>query len=664
MVKRLALLLPFVSVACAVDAEAPDVQKVDEDVAVLADDVSVADAQFVRDVEVTDDTLVVPKRGNEHTLSSLHAGVVLVGDRSTAKGSKNPYGFARRVKRQTTKGNEVTLTTERVAFADLFQRAKFKLRVDDTAASHSSIATRDVGTPPNGEPARLSKYGIGGLSYGYDTKIKTLGDQTADVKITVSDAYAYVDPTGASISLEKDGVMVKTLSADLPFRYDAGLSVCGELSVEKTYDSAIGDKALEKTLLDQDIATVTVFVGGVPVVVSLHAKVDVWCSVDVSGKATIAGRFRTRGAPALHVAWDGGWTSSFDEGGPQNFGTVDAEAAASAALTCGANGKMGVYLYDTIGLYATLKPSVTLKASTGAGTAGAIADRTSMCLGMDGDIATQVGVEAKVLSEQIFDRNTTPWQKHFEIFDKCENRDSCAGRPAGWYCSDLAPYSAFECDENQSIVRGSIPCDTTMLCKRTGPSRTDPAAMGPQPADPNVPPTPVCVAAQAPEVEARVLECPTGQVPLEQHTAAAQCANGDGFSCDSDPVTGRDRACCNGQCVIFAESACDASCRCYGEVAGVDVGERKCGETVCGSDNVLWRCEGTMTDASNFSAQTSYVSTFEACPATCACEGGVDQSGNQVGPKACGASMCGHDQKMWTCDAATKTWTSSGERCP
>jgi hypothetical protein len=57
---------------------------------------------------------------------------------------------------------------------------------------------------------------------------------------------------------------------------------------------------------------------------------------------------------------------------------------------------------------------------------------------------------------------------------RAPSEDSCAGRAAGWYCSQLKDFSAFKCDGSGSLVLG-YQCPTGQVCAG-GPG--NPATMG------------------------------------------------------------------------------------------------------------------------------------------------------------------------------------------
>ena len=479
--------------------------------AIAATNVVVSPPELARMISVRHDSLVLPTRGNESFLATLKPGVILVGDRSPEPTSNNPYGFARRVLSISVVGDDHVLATERASLSELFDRVDIGATLSATSnMGAASIRPRDASGPPR----MTGGVGFDSTSFYFDTSVHEVATAEASrairVQLGVTDAYARFDPT-VDVQIHKDANDdVSSVTARMAGSYDAGMKFCGDLSVDASNGARIGNNRLAKELYDQPLGSVTVLAAGIPVVVTARINVEASCSVRASGSARLTGNFRVWGEPSMSFGYDlqRGWFASADiREQMHQEGEVLGELEGSAGVRCGVEPKVGVYLYDAVGLFASLEPAVDLGV-TATAVAGTEEDTTTrQCVSISAEIGSKLGLEAEPFGIKVFRSYVEPFKiGPLELVDECNAKDVCTGREDGWYCSELVPEAAIHC-KDQMIAggNGGFQGCGTQYCQPSGPNRTDRAQMNGD--------EPLCGATKPAPPEKQAIECPAPPAP-------------------------------------------------------------------------------------------------------------------------------------------------------
>lgn len=460
------------ALGCDAEATPSDLARSAENRADVIEGAHVATAEEVRDVDVQPDALVLPRQGHEDLAATWKNGAIVVGDRNPAASSKNPLGFLRRVKQVRSEGDRIVVETSPAAIDELFRRAHLLLSLNEPAPVGPSTAN----VRPRTETPSADQ---GGKGYGFEQQSLTLssevsvkGSRPVNMKLQLSDVSAHVNPN-IQLKVDKDaGQTSGDVAATIKAKFDSGMKFCGEADYAKDATIADQTKAAGKAIFDGRLYTITIPVAGVPVVATVHGTIEATCSVSISGKAAMKGDYDVRGNPELAIGMGTPETSATPSSPPdgvnvQANGTLAVDTVGETHLRCGLSVKLGVYLYDVLGVYGSVKPSMDFAVTGGGGVNTDQKTNAAACSSVTAGISSDIGVEARAFGRSFFDKHTTPWELGpLDVMSTCLMKDSCAGRADGWYCSDMDPTSAIQC-AGQTIAIGHQCAGAEGYCQRT-----------------------------------------------------------------------------------------------------------------------------------------------------------------------------------------------------
>jgi len=455
----------FTVVGCssADDSTGPGVKKTGGQPVVLDKNASRAPRE-VSDVAIVEQGKVsFPSNSTtKEWVSELKVGTVIAGNRDTVNelsGSKNPYGFLRKVK-SIKEGNPIVIETEQAYLPDLLEG---DLHFGDDADSSiftdaGSIKTKGLRTLANGN----------GGSTGSGTA-SLLGEITNDksVKVKFSEGSFALDakfegdlkirkwwyiPTGIEHALAK-------LTLDPKATVDISLLASVEL----------GSENLSKTW---EGPSLPIPLGG-PIPVTLRLRPEITCTATVTGEIDITGRAFMTGHTAAGFEYDGD-LKSVSEAPQLSAGYEFKRVTGTATLTgsCTIQAVVSVLAFDAVGIEGKLGPFVSLNAAvcgsvgTGGATGGfTLYEQHGLQADIDGRLQVP-GLGTPSYNHNVFSFNPVESDPHYFVGnDKtctAPGIDSCQGRPNGLYCSEVTENSAFECKDNQ--IAGGQQCPTGKKC--------------------------------------------------------------------------------------------------------------------------------------------------------------------------------------------------------
>ncbi|HQP37707.1 MAG TPA: hypothetical protein PLI95_21130 [Polyangiaceae bacterium] len=293
-----ALLSSFVAVGCS-DGDTPQsgtqpgVRPV-----VLGEKTTVVDKGSVDKVDTTQEgRLVFPKAGFE-SLLTRKAGDILVGDRQSKAGGKNPQGFLRKVVSVTQEGEAIVVTTQPALLTDALKSGSFTgtLQIPELGPT---------GPVPAGSAPGLDQQNLSKMTNLLKFEGIQLLDLNETVKVGADDIgfHLWAKTTKGTVDFKPkfdvgadlDGFSLKEFHAigtgklTSEVELDAGLELTTSLDGDKLallIAQAITKKP-SKTLFEYPMDLGSLQIGPIPLPASADFKLDLECELIWSGGAKV-----------------------------------------------------------------------------------------------------------------------------------------------------------------------------------------------------------------------------------------------------------------------------------------------------------------------------------------------------------------------------------------
>jgi hypothetical protein len=366
--------------------------------------------------------LTFPLAGNEGLLDKK-PGDILVGDRQTTPGAKNPYGFIRKVKTVTQQGDQIVVETDFASITDAIQRGHVSQQVDFPA------------TTPQGF---LSPKDTGGLAGGQiDVTGTVLNAFSGGAKAKVSQGHLAFNPK-MDIGIDIDWFKVKEFHAIASGKLDMALAV------ELTATAAAKGEVELPVFEAPPYPLPPQFIGPIPVVETLNFSVALVCSLTEQGESSVnVGASSTTsvslGARYQNGSWSKVATESFSWApiGPDLTGKVGIE------IKCALQPELALMFYDVVGPYLSMGPYAAFSLSVPP-------CEWEIKAGIEGNAGGKVEILEYTLAQlelKLFDKS---WSL---LKGSCGEKDGgteagCSlnmTAPAGWTC-EAAKYGNCKCD--------------------------------------------------------------------------------------------------------------------------------------------------------------------------------------------------------------------------
>lgn len=443
----------------------PDAVKADQH---FSDTATVEDGKVTVPVGAAD-----PTGSNEAVLAKLKVGSVLAGNRDTASAvlasSKNAYGFLRRVLEIERRADEVVLHTQQAYLDELFSEGDL---VWDAEHPRGSIFDETGGGLIKQSLKPLANNGAGSNSGSGQVAANAEIEDTASdksvkfrPKVSLSNARVGMDAkfTGELKIRKVIGIPlgVKRASARLDLDPVVSADLTYGVKVQST-SSALGGALHGKW----ESPSLPIPIGG-PIPLTVRLRAEVTCSVMAAGTITATSRVSLRGHTAAGFKYDGG----FDIDPIYEPPTLEAAhdflgvtGKASLIGECAVQGVVSLLAFDAVGLEGAVGPFAALHAdacvtgSAASGVSGGFTLWEQHGLRVDVDGRLQVpGLGSPSVTKDLFGFKPLKSDPKYFVGSKetCKlpSKDSCVDKPNGLYCSELATYSAYQCESGQ-IVSG------------------------------------------------------------------------------------------------------------------------------------------------------------------------------------------------------------------
>jgi len=449
-----------------------------------------ATQHFANTTSVEDGRLVVAMDAdNEIVMSNVKVGTIIAGNRDTQNAdltlSKNPYGFLRRVKDVSRSGNQAILVTEQANLEDWMEEG-------DIAMGDGQKSIFEDATSPTTQSAGVHILGgsSGAAQAGSSEEASLEGDDKTDPtsKITVR-PYAKVSNTKWALNAKYDGAFQLRKSWFIPtgvkrakalLTMDPTVSADIEVGVRVTGGgTAIGGPngypvaSMEKTFTGKSV--MIPIDAGIPV--TLRFEPQLKCSISLQGSASAKFRAQLQVHAAAGFEYDGSFhdLSQAPSLNPSFLHPVDAKVELDGTAECDLLMVPAVLAFDAVGLEGKVGPYVSLNANACVvydattaktrvgfdayeqhGLYGEFAGRVQVPIigvGKDFSLITWHGLKSNP-AYLVGDGNTC----------NVQSKDSCAGKPDGFYCSELVSYSGYYC-KSGAISMGRQCDDASKTCK-------------------------------------------------------------------------------------------------------------------------------------------------------------------------------------------------------
>ncbi|GAC1549177.1 MAG: hypothetical protein NVS3B10_12600 [Polyangiales bacterium] len=437
---------------------------------VVAKNVTSLDAHGADDVVVTPTKLWFPK-ATHADIAGKKPGDVLVAEAGTTAGTRNKYGFLRKVVSVTDDGKgNYAVATKTATFLDLLDEGEFQATIAIPVSKSSALTTSGLHT--TSDPISLLDFSgkelfhktgsvdlATGKSLGYDASlvlskgtldftptfdvgVKIKPALSFDIKKLISEAHAI-----ATGKLEADA----EVTASFKLTSTATGDDVAALIAKKVFDSP------SATLIDKDIGLPSIHLGFLSVPAHAHFSTKVVCDLKWGGETTVVVGAKASVSVSAGARYDGSTitpvfdhTQSLDKVGPTFTITDD------VALKCSLIPQFELNLWDVAA------GEVTAEAY-----ASASAKATCNSTKLTGDVSGEAyaGAKAKAHAKlDVFGLYT--WEKECTLFDVQTPKATFSGsiplgkgstcadtpKPADTPAADTPPPSCFG-------DPGSVPAD-------------------------------------------------------------------------------------------------------------------------------------------------------------------------------------------------------------
>ncbi len=443
-----------------------------------------ADRAVSNSADVEDGQVTLPTGGdNDAFVAKLQVGTVFAGDRDTASPdlttSKNPYGFLRRVVSIDRAPDHVVIHTQQAYLPELFEEG-------------------DLVWDPKSPRGSIFDGAAGGL---VTNSLRPLdnGPQTSGGSGAVSPDVQLSDPMGSDVSFAP----IVSLSNS---RVGIDAAFTGEIQLREAFGLPYGvQRASARLDLDPVVSTdVTIGVkvstnaryafggalyqkwdtpsipipiaGPIPMTVRLLGRVS--CGISIADSFTGTVRVWLRGHAAAGFVYSGGFDIQSSSDPPTLTPGIDflgATGKASLIGTCSVQAVIAVLAFDAAGMEGAIGPYVSLEGdvcvsdgANGLNPGFALFEQHGVAANIDGRLQVP-GLGSPSVVQNIFNfvgGNAEKSKPAYLVGDSstCAPKapDSCADKPNGLYCSQLAPFSAYQCQAGD-IVSGQQ-CNNGQKC--------------------------------------------------------------------------------------------------------------------------------------------------------------------------------------------------------
>lgn len=445
-----------------------------------------ADANVARDAVVREDSISLPRAGNEGLLTTLKKDTVFFGDRAPGAPDTNPFGFLVHVVSISEQGDRIVIITTPAAMTELFDEADFGSTLAPINLAMAKTQGFDGIGPLQEDGQGQDSFTIP-LSFDFGRVFEgELGGGTAEGAVNLSGGIALnLTPTAGFRYRGRGWLRIPNI--DVNFNCGAELTVgaCakieGALKAGKMeHDGLVafdGESHEMRKSLKLGSITIPLTVPP-PLVVTGRYEPEIFCGLKYSREIGAAYEYKNKYQLVTNFGMGEGYpyaNGSFD----MPSGTHKWEFALKGGLTleCGVSVKVGFYLYNSVGLYvkanvgAELGVSGAVRVSGGTGTQ--TTSQAQACAGFDAKLETFWGAEASIgwvdVSKE-WPISTARLPLPFPLRKCAQNfqpSDGCDGKEDGVYCSALDTHNSYACRGGQTAGGGSA-CASNQYCQGEG----------------------------------------------------------------------------------------------------------------------------------------------------------------------------------------------------
>jgi hypothetical protein len=474
----LALLVPFFALvqACSNGDQGPAPHAANADSAfedhedlTFADNAVNVDHGFSDAVDATDpNQLVIATAGNEKTIGRIEVGTILAGDRSTPD-SKNTLGFLRKVTNVSTNGENTIIATQPAELDEWIKSG------DLVYSDPNSIFTLNEGLKTKSlhiESGPSSGGGSGSATAKMDSEVS--GDPQPGVSVS---PVIRLQSSTLAVNAQYDGYFKVRTTFGIPRKveFKSLLTLDPVIGTDLAIGVGASSTIAEKTI---DLPGVVIPIAApIPLTVRFHPRIK--CSLTAAGSVTATVNATLRSHAEVGFQGDasfGGINTTDLSQAPTldpTFRFKGGQIQANLTAQCALLAVPEVLAFDAVGLSGEVGPYVSLTAnacingsvSTGSVNSGfTLAEQHGLQLGFGARAQLPVvgiGKDFQLLSFQPIQSNPNYLvgdQKTCQIPDK----DSCAARTDGFYCSVENTFGGIYCEGGQ-ILEG-LQCLPTQKC--------------------------------------------------------------------------------------------------------------------------------------------------------------------------------------------------------
>lgn len=373
-------------------------------------------------VSVEAGRLLFPLAGNEELLAKK-PGDILVGDRQTTPGAKNPYGFIRKVKTIAQQGDQIVIETEFASLTDAIQRGRVSQQVDFAATTTKGF---------------LGPKDTGGLAGGQvDITGTVLNAFSGGAQAKISQGHLGFNPK-MDIGIDIDWFKIKEFHAIASGKLDVALAV--ELTATAAAKGEVSFPVFEAP----PYPLPPQFIGPIPVVETVNFSVALTCSLSEQGQSSVNVGASSSTSVSVGARYqNGSWSKVAEQSfswtpiGPELTGKVGIE------LKCSLQPELSLMFYDVAGPYISMGPYASFSLTVPP-------CEWEIKAGIEGNAGGKVEILEYTLA-----------QLDLKLFDKswslkkgsCGDKDAGAEAgcslnltaPSGWTCA-ADKYADCECD--------------------------------------------------------------------------------------------------------------------------------------------------------------------------------------------------------------------------
>lgn len=457
---------------------------------VLVKEAVTADQPFANDVEVKDDRLVIVTAGHEAMIAKIKEGSILAGNRSLTKTAfesedgnygPNPYGFLRRVTKVEQEGANTVIYTKSATLDEWLQEG------DIDFSDRRSLL--DGKTP-------IADESYDAKSKTYTRNLKFLdadnqqggGGGSGSVAINggIGDASGGISISNATYRLNaRFSGHFKVRYKELRFLPDppTGVNFKAHLTLDPLVTADIEVSGGRSTTLAERTwrGRGAIIPIAAPIPLTIRFEPELKCSLNLDGSFAVTVGASIGAHAEAGFEGDAGFRhfdlSDLSRGPTLNGGLQlkKVTGKASLAAECKLLAVPVVLAFDAAGIQGKIGPYVKLSADlcTALSSDGPQANNSGFTIseehGLAGEFSGRIQIPLLGLGRDFeLASLSVPLGSPTYLLgnDKtCDTKqlDSCAGKPDGFYCSEIVESSGYYC-ENEQIARGLQCADPNKKC--------------------------------------------------------------------------------------------------------------------------------------------------------------------------------------------------------